>query len=45
MLPKNLSVRVTSQKGRENFTWSGGAHLSTLSSFQVTKRQDLKIVL
>lgn len=27
-------VRVTSQKGRENFTWKGGVHLSSLSSFQ-----------
>jgi hypothetical protein len=34
MLPKNVNVRVSAQKGRDNFTWNGGAHLSTLSSFQ-----------
>ena len=34
MLPKNVNVRVSAQKGRENFIWNGGAHLSTLSSFQ-----------
>ena len=34
ILPKNVNVRVSAQKGRENFTWNGGAHLSTLSSFQ-----------
>lgn len=30
----NAGVRVVAQKGRENFTWSGGAHLCSLSSFQ-----------
>ncbi len=38
MLPDNIgkkvSVRVNAQKGRENFTWKGGAHLCSLSSFQ-----------
>lgn len=28
------SVRVQAQPGRENFTWDGGAHLCSLSSFQ-----------
>ena len=34
LLPKNTIVRVQAQKGRENFTWNGGAHLCSLSSFQ-----------
>lgn len=34
MLPKSTIVRVQAQKGRENFTWNGGAHLCSLSSFQ-----------
>jgi len=36
-LPPGLekaAVRVTAQRGRENFTWSGGAHLTSLDSFQ-----------
>ena len=34
LLPKNTTVRVQSQEGRDNFTWNGGAHLCSLSSFQ-----------
>ena len=37
MLPANMervTVRVQAQKGRENFTWCGGAHLTSLDSFQ-----------
>ncbi len=34
LLPPKTSVKVQSQKGRENFTWNGGAHLCSLSSFQ-----------
>lgn len=34
LLPKNTVVRVQAQTGRENFTWTGGAHLCSLSSFQ-----------
>ena len=30
----HVNVRVHAQKGRDNFTWSGGAHLTSLSSFQ-----------
>ena len=33
--PKKAAVvRVQAQEGRENFTWDGGAHLCSLSSFQ-----------
>ena len=31
---KAAVVRVQAQEGRENFTWDGGAHLCSLSSFQ-----------
>ena len=31
---KKAVVRVQAQEGRENFTWDGGAHLCSLSSFQ-----------
>ena len=31
---KVAAVRVQAQEGRENFTWDGGAHLCSLSSFQ-----------
>ena len=37
LLPEDLakaSVRVSSQKGRDNFTWKGGVHLCSLDSFQ-----------
>lgn len=34
LLPKQTVVRVGAQKGRDNFTWDGGAHLCSLSSFQ-----------
>lgn len=34
LFPQKTTVRVQAQKGRENFTWSGGAHLCSLSSFQ-----------
>ena len=30
----NVNIRVHALKGRDNFTWSGGAHLTSLSSFQ-----------
>ncbi len=30
----NVQVRVVAQPGREMFTWDGGAHLCSLSSFQ-----------
>lgn len=37
------NIRVVAQKGRDNFTWTGGAHLCGLSSFQSLWRtkQDL----
>ncbi len=31
---RKASVRVVAQDGREHFTWDGGAHLCSLSSFQ-----------
>lgn len=31
---KKVNVRVNAQPGRENFTWRGGVHLCSLSSFQ-----------
>eukprot|EP00093_Oithona_nana_P009864 09864.XXX_312268_310642_1 [CDS] Oithona nana genome sequencing. len=38
LLPEDLaskvSIRVSSQKGRDNFTWKGGVHLCSLDSFQ-----------
>ena len=34
LLPKNTTVRVQAQEGRDHFTWNGGAHLCSLSSFQ-----------
>lgn len=38
MLPDNVgkkvNVRVHAQKGRDMFTWNGGSHLCSLSSFQ-----------
>ncbi len=35
LLPSGTTgVRVQAQRGRENFTWDGGAHLCGLSSFQ-----------
>jgi len=30
----NVNIRVHALKNRENFTWSGGAHLTSLESFQ-----------
>ena len=33
--PKHdYDIKVVAQSGRENFTWNGGAHLCSLSSFQ-----------
>lgn len=35
MGPKHdYDIKVVAQNGRENFTWTGGAHLCSLSSFQ-----------
>ena len=34
MLPNQVSVRVNAQNGRDNFTWKGGVHLCSLTSFQ-----------
>ncbi|XP_040583204.1 uncharacterized protein [Lepeophtheirus salmonis] len=34
LFPSNFPVRVQAQKGREFFSWEGGAHLSSLNSFQ-----------
>ena len=37
LLPRKedkAAVKVQAQPGRENFTWDGGAHLCSLSSFQ-----------
>ena len=34
LLPDKVSVKVNAQKGRDNFTWKGGVHLCSLSSFQ-----------
>ena len=34
MLPNQSNVKVNAQNGRDNFTWKGGVHLCSLSSFQ-----------